>query len=401
MDSEFANHLRNFDLVDGIRLAGILQGLVLVGFVQKRVRDKKMGLLPIAYTISLIAGFLVPLLYSTHSGGGVAGLFYVISASLPALGYLLIMQLVSEELPDAKHFAVLIAPALAILIYYGIGLTSEGSACAKGDLNSCALTDDYLRLFEILSGGAVLLVLMFVIRNSLPAIEDLGLGRERRALIQTIIALMAALMAFDLARLFGLVGAYEAGLIGAVLRLTFFYLVASSIFRVFPTAFHLPEPELPAREVKRLNERKTLTPEEDAQLKRIGELMNLDKLYQEPGFSRKQLADELEIPEHQLSRIINTGFGQSFTDLINHHRVEEAKQLLSDTEQPVSQIAFDVGFNSLASFNRVFKTSTDLSPTAYRKKAQGRNGDDTGKEVPQQGPTDKADDEEGRNGSPL
>ncbi len=42
---------------------------------------------------------------------------------------------------------------------------------------------------------------------------------------------------------------------------------------------------------------------------------------------------------------------------------------------PVTQIAFDVGFNSLASFNRVFKETTGQSPTEYRASATSPPGE--------------------------
>ena len=52
--------------------------------------------------------------------------------------------------------------------------------------------------------------------------------------------------------------------------------------------------------------------------------------------------------------------------LFNDHRVEEAKLLSRSSDMHVTQTAFDVGFNSLASFNRVFKAIMEVSPTEYR-----------------------------------
>jgi AraC-like DNA-binding protein len=51
--------------------------------------------------------------------------------------------------------------------------------------------------------------------------------------------------------------------------------------------------------------------------------------------------------------------------------VEEAKQRLSDEETAVTVIAFEVGFSSIASFNRVFKGLTGMSPSAYRSRMRG------------------------------
>mgnify|MGYP006266187007 CR=1 FL=1 len=349
----------------GLQLAGILLGALLIGFTARRVEHRNQMLVPLGYFLVLIAGFMLPLAQDIGAAPAV-NLLWLIAAALPAMGYLLVLQLVTDGVPRGWHYLVLIVPVLGIPVLIGASWLGPPALCLTAT-GGCAPPGDALRVYDVVAGAVTLLILMVVIQKRLPEIEDIGLGREKRALILTIIGLTAIVLALDLAVLFGIFGAGRAEIAGALLRLTFFYLVASSVFRVFPGTFELPEPPLPEREVKRLSEQKNLTAEEQQLLKRIDELMSLDKLYQEPGFSRKQLADELGIPEHRLSRVINIGLGQSFTDLINHHRVTEAKQLLRDTTQPVSQIAFDVGFNSLASFNRVFKQVTDVSPTAFRR----------------------------------
>jgi AraC-like DNA-binding protein len=90
-------------------------------------------------------------------------------------------------------------------------------------------------------------------------------------------------------------------------------------------------------------------------------------VYQEPTYSRTDLARECDTSETIISRVINAHFGKSFPQLINEYRVEDAKQLLIQTSAPVKVIAGDVGFNSLASFNRVFKDTTGESPSKFRK----------------------------------
>ena len=86
--------------------------------------------------------------------------------------------------------------------------------------------------------------------------------------------------------------------------------------------------------------------EEVALAEKIKDLMALDKLYQEPAFSRADLARELDVSENVLSRVINCAFEKSFRKLLNDHRVDEAQLLLRDSDLQVTQIAFDVGFNA-------------------------------------------------------
>jgi AraC-like DNA-binding protein/ligand-binding sensor protein len=59
--------------------------------------------------------------------------------------------------------------------------------------------------------------------------------------------------------------------------------------------------------------------------------------------------------------------GLNFTDYLSRLRIEKAKNLLLNPNLRVSEIAFEVGFQSLTHFNRVFKRIIGQSPTAYRR----------------------------------
>lgn len=58
--------------------------------------------------------------------------------------------------------------------------------------------------------------------------------------------------------------------------------------------------------------------------------------------------------------------GTTFTEYVSRLRVEKAKNLLLNPNLRISEIAFEVGFQSLTHFNRVFKGVTGQSPTEYR-----------------------------------
>lgn len=63
--------------------------------------------------------------------------------------------------------------------------------------------------------------------------------------------------------------------------------------------------------------------------------------------------------------------GMTFTEYVATARIEAAKKLLTITGIRISEVAFEVGFQSLTHFNRVFREFTGLSPTRYRG-SQGR-----------------------------
>ena len=112
----------------------------------------------------------------------------------------------------------------------------------------------------------------------------------------------------------------------------------------------------------------TLSIYERSIARQIEELIYLQKAYQEPSYSRADLARECEVPEAVVSKVLNTHFGLSFPQLMNKHRVEDAKRLLIQTKEPMKIIAEEAGFNSLASFNRAFKEISGVSPSEFRKK---------------------------------
>jgi len=63
--------------------------------------------------------------------------------------------------------------------------------------------------------------------------------------------------------------------------------------------------------------------------------------------------------------------GINFTDYLSRVRIEKSKNLLLNPNLRVSEIAFEVGFQSLTHFNRVFKKILGQSPTEYRAKLLG------------------------------
>ena len=105
---------------------------------------------------------------------------------------------------------------------------------------------------------------------------------------------------------------------------------------------------------------------------RITQLMNNEKLYQEPELTLQDLSSKLEFPAHQVSQAINEGMKKNFYDLVNGYRVEEAKRLLQNVKSrnyTILSVGFEAGFNSKTTFNTVFKKFTGLTPTNFRDQA--------------------------------
>lgn len=115
-------------------------------------------------------------------------------------------------------------------------------------------------------------------------------------------------------------------------------------------------------------------PEQQKEMLRLQGLLNSD-IHRTEGLSIGSLAEAMEIPEHRLRRLINQHMGyRNISELINDRRIDDAKDKLSDptlSSRQITQIAFDVGYGSLAPFNRAFRERTGQSPKEFRRASLG------------------------------
>lgn len=95
----------------------------------------------------------------------------------------------------------------------------------------------------------------------------------------------------------------------------------------------------------------------------------LDENYDE-DISREDLAAEAGMSPDHLGKMFKQYAGVKISDYINQKRVEEAARQLQETQSKIIDIAFDVGFGSLRSFNQVFRDLMGENPSNYRKKSK-------------------------------
>ncbi len=205
------------------------------------------------------------------------------------------------------------------------------------------------------------------VKASLSTIDRVNLGWLRRRLV-----VYAAIWAMGCA-LFVLVR-LEPQAVRLISQIVAFL----TALNTFVTGYRaMLQPEIlfgPAEsEPRRKYERSSLTPEAAASHKaRLLELMERERPYLDPEITLHGLAQTLEIQAAHLSRLLNDLLGRNFYEFINRYRVEAAKGRLSGpgaAQDKLIAVAFDCGFNSLATFNRVFKEMTGLTPSEYRKSA--------------------------------
>jgi len=79
------------------------------------------------------------------------------------------------------------------------------------------------------------------------------------------------------------------------------------------------------------------------------------------------IAEILNISPVYLSSLLKTLTGQTMQQHLHHKLIELAKEKLSTTNLTVSEIAYELGFEHLQSFSKLFKTKTSLSPLEFRQ----------------------------------
>lgn len=119
-----------------------------------------------------------------------------------------------------------------------------------------------------------------------------------------------------------------------------------------------------------------LSPSESVLLDKLNTAMS-EGQYRTPGLTIQSLGGLLETPEHRLRALINKKLGhRNFSSFLNGYRIIEAKQKLADrdlVDLPILTIAMDLGYGSLAPFNRAFRAETGVTPSDFRKAAIDQN----------------------------
>lgn len=94
-----------------------------------------------------------------------------------------------------------------------------------------------------------------------------------------------------------------------------------------------------------------------------------EKLYENPNLSLNLLSDHLSITEKEISVALNQYLKKNFYTFINEFRVKDVKEKIQNLENKdikILSLAYDAGFNSKSSFNRIFKEYTGNPPSFYR-----------------------------------
>lgn len=101
-------------------------------------------------------------------------------------------------------------------------------------------------------------------------------------------------------------------------------------------------------------------------------LMEEEELYKDQNINLNMLSEKMNLSRHHTSQLINQEYNMGYHEFINSYRIEEAKKLLANNSNNndglnlnISQVAFESGFNTRASFYNCFKKVIGSTPKEY------------------------------------
>lgn len=347
----------NFSAFEIVALMGVGQSLYIAVYLLFRSGRISRGGVPLVYFLNMSALFIwcfleyrLPTLVADYEM--VKWALWTLQAPLCCLLIIQVAQI--YKVPSLwQYWVVLLVPGAYVFCREGIDYFS---VC---EIYPCPEARHWMWLGGIIASVISLLSIAFN-RNTVFAFRKERNHKERYWLIIALIVINIASIGTMLVNMG--VDDFQQSLDITVLlyALALVYLAGTSLFRIYPQAVHVAA----AASMKK----PTLTVEETALAETIENLVFVQKVYHETSYARADMARECGVSEALVSKVISLHFGKSFPQLLNTQRVEDAKRLLQQTEAPAKIIAGEVGFNSLASFNRVFKDITGHPPSFYRQK---------------------------------
>ena len=340
-----------FSLTDVLSLLGLAQCLYVLTYISLRAGNLRQAFLPLFYFGVLAAGFVGDYVQA-HLLIGLASFALALWAvwfSGPPLSAILIRGITGVVAP--RDFAPLLGLPVAAFLAEIIAHHDRGC----GNAASCGVLQGWL-VIAGLAAGLIGIATLWPRRAAIRTLRIEREGAERYWLVVMLIVLNLAFLGVMLAGLTPLLNAGQVQVIKTLLGLGQVYLAGTTLFRIYPRRLTVIAPVKVA----------TLSESDRLVAAKIESLLKLEKVYQEPAYNRSDLAKELEMPEGTVSRIINLHFNKTLPQLLNEYRIADARYLLRDGDQAIKLIADQVGFNSIASFNRVFREVTGTTPSAYR-----------------------------------
>jgi len=103
---------------------------------------------------------------------------------------------------------------------------------------------------------------------------------------------------------------------------------------------------------------------------KLGRILGYIRSHLGPDLTQSEVAQAVRLSPAAFSQFFRRSLGTSYVDYVNEIKIRKASQALLDSAQPITEIAYAAGFNSLSHFNAQFRRLRHFSPRAFRRQAQ-------------------------------
>jgi len=233
----------------------------------------------------------------------------------------------------------------------------------------------FIRLYFFIRTIIVVINFQYRIKQSFSYEKEINLAWLRRIVIGFFVIILLSFILYALASA-KIIAIYVLDYVAIVANMILFFFIAYSGYK--QNAIQEVISGTDQTESKLKTEVKTKPVQEiaksgstdnhDPVIIELQQLMDREKLYLEPELNIGNIANQLNVHAHQLSKLINCQLEKNFFEFVNEYRVEEFKKLATNPKNKhisILGLAMEAGFNSKSTFNRFFKNSTGLTPTEF------------------------------------
>lgn len=348
---------------------------IFIGILLLSQKDKKHISVSILACLLILSGLtlLNDILVTSGISNRIKQLYFIpiyYSLSIAPLFYLFVKSKFSYRL-NKSDLIHLVIPVIQTVIYFSIGFRSVEFKSMLYDENAFRI---YLQiesfLFPIFLVGYTILALSYLKRKDIKAYfwtADLKRWLMNFSAGMLLIAFMEfsfSLIEYNTSPTF--LSSFPFYLVHTFTLSTFVFWISINGFKqYYPLQIFTSKP----------NQKDSVIDENELSelLGRLELLMTKDKVFLNPDLNLELLSKYLEISEKYCSLILSKGVEMNFNQYVNNFRIAAFKERIKEGQNKtftLTSIAYDCGFNSKSTFNRVFKSTCGVTPSEFVKMTQ-------------------------------
>jgi len=256
--------------------------------------------------------------------------------------------------------------------YFSLPLAGKAAFIQSGVLSEplnaliIPLTSDLIQLAYLVAAQRRLAAYGLTLRNWFSQVDDRDILWTRRVLAIWVVGFLGHMLFTISLRVFEWYGLVRMVL--DLLNITHLVLINALMVLAVVGHFETISPYAIASRKKKYASSGQSAEQRRALFARLQQEMETNAHFLRMDLNLGELAGLMAVTSRELSEAMNGEGGVSFYDFVSHYRVEAAEHLLlKQPHEPILDIAYQSGFNSKSTFNKVFKTTTGQTPSEFRK----------------------------------